>query len=63
LACAGLAILIAVVALRAFEIARGGPPLPSPKAQDGLFVVAAVIILKSYAEHHNGTAGIAEYPS
>lgn len=45
LACVGLAILIAVVALRAFEIARGGSPLPSPKAQDGLFVVAAVIVL------------------
>ena len=45
LACVGLAILIAVVALRAFEIARGGAPLPSPKAQDGLFVVAAIIVL------------------
>jgi hypothetical protein len=45
LACVGLATFIAVVALRALEIAGGGPPLPSPKAQHGLFVVAAVIVL------------------
>lgn len=43
LVCVGLAILIAVIVLRGFEIARGGPPLPPLKAQDGLLVVAAVI--------------------
>lgn len=45
LLCVGFAILIAIIALRALEIGRGGPPLPSPKAQDGLIVVAAVIVL------------------
>jgi hypothetical protein len=45
LLCVGIAILIAIIGFRALEIARSGPPLPSPKAQDGLFVVAAFIAL------------------
>jgi hypothetical protein len=31
--------------LRALEIARGAPPLPSPNAQHGLLVLAAIVVL------------------
>jgi zinc-ribbon domain len=39
----GLAVLIGAVVLRALEIAYGAPPLPSPKAEYGLFVIAAFV--------------------
>jgi hypothetical protein len=35
--------LIVVLLLRVFEIARGGSPLPSPKAEYGFFVTAAFV--------------------
>jgi hypothetical protein len=38
-------VLIAVVILRVLEVVHGGSPLPSPKAQDGLIVIAAVALL------------------
>jgi hypothetical protein len=41
----GVAVLIAVVILRVLEVVQGGSPLPSPKAQDGLIVIAAVALL------------------
>jgi len=33
-------VLIAVVILRVLEVLHGSPALPSPKAQDGLIVIA-----------------------
>ena len=44
LACVVSAILLGVVILRVVEIAKGGSVLPAPKASDGLFVVAAILI-------------------
>lgn len=41
----GVAVLIAVVILRVLEVVNGRPALPSPKAQDGLIVIAAVALL------------------
>ena len=40
-----LAVLLATVILRALEIAHGRPPLSSPKAEDGLFVIGAFVLL------------------
>jgi hypothetical protein len=40
-----VAVLIAVVILRALEVVHGRPALPSPKADDGLMVIAAVMLL------------------
>jgi len=37
------AMLIGVVLLRALAIARGGAPLSSPKAEDGLLVIGVLI--------------------
>jgi hypothetical protein len=39
------AILIGTVGLRALEIARGAPPLPPPKAEDGFLVLLALIAI------------------
>ena len=41
----GLAVLIATVVLRELEIAHGTAPLFPPKAQDGLFVIVAMLII------------------
>jgi predicted nucleic acid-binding Zn ribbon protein len=38
-----VALLIGVVIWRALEIAHGAPVLPSPKAEDGFFVIAGLI--------------------
>jgi len=40
-----LAILIAVIILRAVEISHGKPALPSPKAENGLIVIAAFFLI------------------
>ena len=40
-----IAILLFGVFLQAYEIAHGQPFLRSPKAEDGLFVIAAFIVL------------------
>ena len=40
-----IAILIFTISLRAYEIAQGHPFLRPPKAEDGLFVIAAFIAL------------------
>ena len=40
-----IAILIFTISLRAYEIAQGHPFLRSPKAEDGFFVIAALIAL------------------
>jgi predicted nucleic acid-binding Zn ribbon protein len=40
-----VALLIGVVIWRALEIAHGTPVLPSPKAEDGFFVIAGFIVL------------------
>ncbi len=43
LAFIALAVLIATLSFRAYEIAQGHPFLRSPRAQDGLFVIAAFL--------------------
>jgi hypothetical protein len=40
-----VALLIGVVIWRALEIAHGAPVLPSPKAEDGLLVIAGLILV------------------
>jgi predicted nucleic acid-binding Zn ribbon protein len=40
-----LALLIGVLIWRGLEIAHGAPVLPSPKAEDGFFVSAGLIVL------------------
>jgi predicted nucleic acid-binding Zn ribbon protein len=40
-----VALLIGVVIWRALEIAHGTPVLPSPKAEDGFFVIAGLIVV------------------
>lgn len=42
--CVGLALLIGLVILRAFEIAHGSRMLSSPKAEDGFLIFAAIIL-------------------
>jgi hypothetical protein len=37
------AVFVAGVLLRVLEIARGAPPLPAPKAEDGLLFLGALI--------------------
>jgi predicted nucleic acid-binding Zn ribbon protein len=39
------AMLVGAVVLRALEIARGAPPLPPPKAEDGFLVLLALIVI------------------
>jgi len=45
LAFVAVALLIGVVIWRALEIAQGAPVLRSPKAEDGLFVIAGFLVL------------------
>jgi hypothetical protein len=45
LACVGATLFIAVVIWRALQIAGAVSPLPSPKAEDGLYVIMACIAL------------------
>lgn len=40
-----VALLIGVVIWRALEIAHGASVLPSPKAEDGFFVIAGFLVL------------------
>ena len=40
-----VALLIGVVIWRALEIAHGAPVLPSPKAEDGFFIIAGFLVL------------------
>jgi len=39
----GAAFLTSIVVLRAFEIARGAPPLPSPKSDAAFFLILGFI--------------------
>jgi predicted nucleic acid-binding Zn ribbon protein len=39
------AVFVAAVVLRVFEIARGAPPLPPPKAEDGFWVLLGLIAI------------------
>jgi hypothetical protein len=39
------AMFVAGVLLRVLEIARGAPPLPAPKTEDGFWVLLALIAI------------------
>lgn len=40
-----MAIFLGAVVLRALEIAHGTSPLSPPKAQEGLFVIVAMLVI------------------
>jgi hypothetical protein len=39
------AMLVGAVVLHALEISRGAPALPSPKAEEGFFVLVGLIVI------------------